>query len=283
MKKLFQRRTSIGWITVALAVVWRFFDIWSRIEFIYSKLWPGKNMSPILVAIATCPYSPLIFTSGGLTWIWWFSLPKDKQPTSKAKKMIAEIMMICGFFIMIGGAILYQLTDKNIIENKHQDNIVNNSNQEIQQTKTLYELFLTDFHKTRIQGKYYLKHKQDFIYEIEYLLWADFDTKTIFYSIFLPKSDTTYDACLFLIPKYNEILQGNIKSLLRGMIYHAPGSKEESYADLIFSGRVYIYHETYLLPDKINTLLEEYNKQDLSPQFRGRDYLIMKNSPLYEK
>lgn len=150
--------------------------------------------------------------------------------------------------------------------------------------RTLHELFLGDFKKTRLLGEYHLNTKQKDIYTIEYIIWCDFDTKTKYLSIFLPKSDKyTFDACQFLIPRYQEIINGNIKSLMKGMIYHAPGEKEESYDELKFSGRLYIYHETRLLSSQIDSLTEDYKKHGLSPQFRGRDYLIMKNSPIYDE
>lgn len=150
-------------------------------------------------------------------------------------------------------------------------------------TKTLRELFLTDFNKTHMLAEYHLMSNKKVAYTVEYIIWGDFDTKTLFYSIFFPKSDYTFDACRFLIPKYKELLSGNIRSLMKGIIHQAPGSKAESWDELSFSGRIYIYHETRLLPDRIQTLMEEYRKADLHPQFRGRDYLIMKNSPLYEE
>ena len=71
-------------------------------------------------------------------------------------------------------------------------------------------------------------------------------------------------------------------TLMEGMKDSRPGVIGESYAELVFTGRIYIYHETYLLPNKINSLLEDYKKNGLSPQFRGRDYHIMKNSPIYK-
>ena len=61
----------------------------------------------------------------------------------------------------------------------------------------------------------------------------------------------------------------------------APGETAETWDELSFSGRIYVYHETRLLPARLKTLKEEYEKLDLSPKFRGWEYLIMRNSPLY--
>jgi len=150
-------------------------------------------------------------------------------------------------------------------------------------TKTLYDLFTTDFNKTHMLSDYHLTKNDKVVYSVKYIIWGDFDSKTMFFSIFLPKSDYTFKACRFLIPRYREILSGNIRSLMKGIINQAPGSRAESWDELSFSGRIYLYHETHLLPDRIDTLMEEYKKEGLSPQFRSREYLLMKNSPLYEQ
>ena len=149
--------------------------------------------------------------------------------------------------------------------------------------KTLHELFLSDFDKTHMLSDYHLTKNDKVAYTIQYIIWGDFDSMTMFFSIFLPKSDYTFEACKFLIPRYREILNGNIRSLMKGMINQAPGSKAESWDELSFSGRIYLYHETHLLPDRIETLMNEYKKEGLSPQFRSREYLLMRNSPLYEQ
>jgi hypothetical protein len=111
---------------------------------------------------------------------------------------------------------------------------------------------------------------------------GDFETKSLYFSFFLPKSDHTFIACKKLPNAYKDIIGGNIRSLMQGMIHQAPGEKAESWDELKPSGRVYVYHETKMLPDKINELTEEYKKDGLSPLFRGHDYEIMRNSPLYD-
>ena len=150
-------------------------------------------------------------------------------------------------------------------------------------TKTLHDLFLADYDKTKMLGEYHLVKRGKVVYTVEYIILCDFDSKTKYLSLFLPKSDYTFAACQFLLTKYDDILEGNIKSLMEGMVVQFPGELPETFDALKFSGRIYIYHETYLLPNRIDSLMKEYKKKNLSPQFRGRDYLIMKNSPLYKK
>lgn len=150
-------------------------------------------------------------------------------------------------------------------------------------TKTLHDLFLNDFDRTKMLGEYHLTKKDEVVYTVEYLIWCDFDSKTKYLSLFLPKSDYTFKACQFLLTKYDDIVDGNIRSLMEGMLVQFPGESAETFDELKFSGRIYIYHETYLIPARIESLMKEYQDRNLSPQFRGRDYLIMKNSPLYKK
>ncbi len=156
--------------------------------------------------------------------------------------------------------------------------------QEPEKLKTLHDLFLTDFEKTSAHGNYYLTKDGNVTYTVDYIIWLDMDSKTKYLSIFFLASDLlTLQACEFLIPKYDEIVNGNIQSLLKGMKSTIPGAQIETFDELIFSGRIYIYHETYLLPRRVEALTAKYKEHSLSPQFRGRDYLIMKNSPIYEK
>lgn len=147
---------------------------------------------------------------------------------------------------------------------------------------TLYDMFRADCSKTHMFGKRYLAHETG-PYEIEYIVCCDFETKTTYLSLFLPKSDLTFAACKFLSKGYKEILDQELKILMHGMVYQPPGERDERYDELKFSGRIYIYHETYLLPERIDVLVKEYGKKGLSPQFRGRDYEIIRNSPLYNK
>jgi hypothetical protein len=151
--------------------------------------------------------------------------------------------------------------------------------------KTLHDLFLSDFQKTRMLAKYDLTKNNQVVYTVEYIIWSDFDTKSLFFSVFLPKSDAyTFKACRFLATKYRAILNGNLQTLMKGIInLSPPGSTAETWADLSFSGRVYIYHETPLFPARIETLMEAYKKEGLYPQFRGPDYLVMRHSPLYKQ
>ncbi len=191
----------------------------------------------------------------------------------------AIAMTIGGIMIGYGWHIMPKKS--NLVENRKQK--IKETDAKQIKTKTLHDLFLEDFDKTKMLGEYHLTKKDKVVYTVEYIIWCDFDSKTKYLSVFLPKSDYTFNACQFLLTKYYDILDGNIRSLMEGMVVQFPGERSEAFDELKFSGRIYIYHETYLLPDQIDPLMKEYKNKNLSPLFRGRDYLIMRNSPLYKK
>lgn len=198
------------------------------------------------------------------------------------------VKILVGIWILLTGVIIIafifapkkKLSDESTL---HESQTTQPTSSEEIKTKTLHDLFLDDFDKTRMLGEYHLKSKGKVVYTVEYIILCDFDSKTKYLSVFLPKSDYTFNACQFLLTKYDDILDGNIRSLMEGMVVQFPGESSETFDELKFSGRIYIYHETYLLPARIDSLMKEYQNKNLSPQFRGRDYLIMRNSPLYKK
>jgi hypothetical protein len=147
--------------------------------------------------------------------------------------------------------------------------------------KTLHDLFLSDCPHTQMFSTYILTATNG-TYEIEYSVCGDFQSKSLYLTFFLPKSDSTLPACRYLPTAYRDILGGKIKLLMRGMIHQAPGERPENWEELKASGRIFVYSETNLLQSDIESLTKEYEKEGLSPQFRSRDYEILRNSPLYD-
>lgn len=151
---------------------------------------------------------------------------------------------------------------------------------------SLHDLFAADCSKTHILSNYTLQgntaNGQEATYSIEYIVCGDFETKSLYISFFLPRSDATLLACRYLPNVYDQILSGNLKSLLPGVIHKLPGEQSETWAELKPSGRVYVYHETPLLDSELTELTEQYKQRGLSPQFRSKEYEILRNSPLYK-
>jgi len=149
--------------------------------------------------------------------------------------------------------------------------------------KTLYDLYLADCKPPegfQLHGTRMLTDHDKPAYEVKYFICADLISRSKYIHFFLPESDYTFSACKFLPAVYRDIMEKD-SGMFSSIKQQRPSEREESAADLKDSGRVFVYHESYLLPSRVDELTEEYIKVGLSPQFRGRDYQIMRNSPLY--
>lgn len=141
--------------------------------------------------------------------------------------------------------------------------------------KSLHDFFLNDFNYiggAMLGANYHIEISKDEIYKLQYIIVCDPFTKSMFFSVYLPESQHTFTVIRLLATEYNKILEMNIQP---------PDETNKTFGKLVFTRRVYIYHETYLLPKRIEVILEEYRKEGLAVEFRGREYEIIKNSPLY--
>ena len=115
------------------------------------------------------------------------------------------------------------------------------------------------------------EEKQD--YELEFRLHCDFESLTKFISAYLPSSTfpNASPICKVVAEQINEI--SNLLS--KGVIVAASryDDRMTKIDDLKFTGRVYIYHDTYLSDDEKDELRLFYKQKNLDPRFRGSNYL----------
>ena len=155
--------------------------------------------------------------------------------------------------------------------------------------QTLYEYFKTDFSNylaaNRKVGIRIFANvskpegKQD--YELEFRLHCDFESLTKFISTYLPSSTFPNGSpiCKVVAEQIYEI--SNLLS--KGVI--VAGSRYDDRMteidDLKFTGRVYIYHDTYLSDNDKDELRLFYKQKNLDPRFRGSNYLAKRS--LYKR
>jgi hypothetical protein len=219
-----------------------------------------------------------------------FEFIKSLHEAIHTDSTLAFILFVAAIFAIIGGSLAWvvDLGYQRSLKEKPPsgNNIQKLVTPDAPKISTLYDLFKSDCKKTHMLGTYTLNGTNDagkmLSYEIKYNICGDFETKTLYISFFLPKAEHTFLACKYMPTAYKDILGGNIRKLMQGIVHRAPGEKAETRDELKPSGRLYVYHETRMLPDQIDELTKEYKKEGLSPQFRGRDYEIMRNSPLYD-
>ena len=104
-------------------------------------------------------------------------------------------------------------------------------------------------------------------------LHLDFEAQNKFVSFYIPPTPETFYICTHLAEYYKTALKMTKKVEVEG---GAIGLQPVHSSELKFSGRIFIYHECSLFEIQKRELFELYQKQGLSLQFRGPEYLFEK-------
>ncbi len=100
-------------------------------------------------------------------------------------------------------------------------------------------------------------------------LYLDFESRVKFLGYYIPSTPHTFSLCVAIAENYKISLE----KITKGSVVEAKSSRlpnSANISELIFSGRIYIYHEFSLLEKQKRELLDLYEKKDLSVQFIGR-------------
>lgn len=140
---------------------------------------------------------------------------------------------------------------------------------------SLHDLFLLDF-KSEPQNAYgaVFVDKAKTI-RVQYGIHYDLPARAKFLSFFVGRDDAhTADTCAYLARQCDWLLRNATQLLIKEKL---PGeSNSVSTEETVFSGRVFIYHETYLPEDATVGLTKLYKSHGLSVVFRGTGYLSTK-------
>lgn len=147
----------------------------------------------------------------------------------------------------------------------------------VQNTKpngvTLSQLFKQDFanyfRDTQLES---IKTASGIELEIASTLVLDFTSRSKFVAFYVPNSRDTYSVCAELLQRIDGAL-GRKKRAGGGFLAERRLNSEQ----LIFTRRLYVYHEAPLLNADIETLENLYKASDMSVQFRSVHYVLMRN------
>lgn len=226
--------------------------------------WP--KMSSAITSVC------LLFAFGFVLAAIYLLVPKTWiniiiTPARRLKRMWLIVGMIIGGLIFIYCAITY-FSDLNV-EHQNKQPIP----QETKQRPTLYELFKTDFSDTfRVTEKYTAtidEVKVDIIAQI----YDNSFSRTRFMGFYIPHSDHTYQICVLISNEYKKILDKlasvfNVTNIIPG---ESAGTTSN---ELVFSRRIYIYHDTDLSLQQKASIEQLFKSKELSVIFRGTDFKV---------
>lgn len=145
---------------------------------------------------------------------------------------------------------------------------------------TVRDLYYTDF-SSAVNGSL---HYGGFVLQngetksqthIEYVVIRQMEMGSKFLAFYILYTNETPHICVSLADKTQYALGDWLEG--RTDTEKIPGDSEQlSSKDLVFSKRVFIYHEAYLSPEQIIEIRNAYHGQGLSVILRGTDYLANK-------
>jgi hypothetical protein len=143
---------------------------------------------------------------------------------------------------------------------------------------TLHDLFRMDFGGPdspylQASGRVSVTDNEPRFY-VEYDIIKNARDRSKLIAYYVPDSSITFSVCAYLAKQaqffFDKAPQLDVNTKGIG------DSEETSTKDLPFTGRVYVYHETYLKPEQTITLSTMYAAQGQSVIFRSIDYLSNK-------
>ena len=152
------------------------------------------------------------------------------------------------------------------------------SGKHVERPQTLFELFKSDFSNlAKLSNEVTAtigNTDGTFAYNIlvNFSIYFDFNANSKFYSFYIPKSpdSQSFNFCTHLAKEYPNIINKVSESVTTST--KDPGGPLISSRDLVFSGRIYLYHEDEMTLKQRAELEDLFKASGASVIFRGLDY-----------
>jgi hypothetical protein len=142
---------------------------------------------------------------------------------------------------------------------------------------SLKDLFIEDYREGKgsvllaLQGGATLEVSGGGSLELLYSVHADFNSLAVFMVFYIPPSDRTFEICQLIGLRHQDYINDIFKFDVHVGSASGPAAKK---ADLLFTGRVVIYHETEIDPTQLGQLFSSYLAMGLKPIFRSSGYAL---------
>ncbi|MDX6443129.1 MAG: hypothetical protein QOH71_203 [Blastocatellia bacterium] len=140
--------------------------------------------------------------------------------------------------------------------------------------KTSYEYFRSDdFDLVTMRNTGAVSVEKETVV-IERKLIVDLNGKSEFLVFYIPP-DRTYDVCSALLDQYPQVIKFFHKNI--ALQAGTLGSRATDLNELAFTGRIFFYYDGLLFQSKLDLLVSKAARKHLSLQFRGPDYVMVRN------
>jgi len=140
---------------------------------------------------------------------------------------------------------------------------------------TLRDLFLSDLGTLKMHSDLNLDSNDGKRVTIISQAYFDYNGKSSFVGFFIPSdaAEYVYEICVYLAGVDHASALKHTGTKTSGGLVGQMTSQD----DLVFTGRVYIYHEPDLSIEQRAELVRMFRSKNLDVQFRGNDYLMMQD------
>ncbi|BCW89016.1 hypothetical protein sos41_21710 [Alphaproteobacteria bacterium SO-S41] len=107
------------------------------------------------------------------------------------------------------------------------------------------------------------------IVRIEYARHLNYAARSIFLAIYIPADTRAVAICEYVKDHIDDYTRSDLDIEMGGS-----GSEPERSSDLIFTGRVFVYHEGHIPLADRGALDAAYREKNLRLQFRSTDYVL---------
>jgi hypothetical protein len=141
---------------------------------------------------------------------------------------------------------------------------------------TLHDLYLTDFQASEVRHGSILNitgppGPESRTVRVEATVIWQLEAGTEFVMYYIPSERETPEICMFIADEHVRLLHD---AHLLGVEGKVPGESEQaSSKGLVFSNRIFIYHEWYMSPEQIIQVRETYKAKGVTVLLRSADYL----------
>jgi hypothetical protein len=253
------------------------------------ETWPWEPIDDVLKM--TRSYAGFLFAQNKDAWmslvcIAWGKIKESEEKSvlePKPPETLQKILWVLKYgrrhWKLLFAAVflflcIWILPKINLFSKKHRNiNSETKTDKKVEDITLLY-LFENDFDNLlRASEDIILTDKDGSQTTVKSKLYLDFESQTEFVGFYIPPVPETFDICIHLAEQYKTVLE-----LAKEVMVESSGIglQPVNISELKFSGRVFMYHEYPLLEAQKRELFTLYQKHDLSPQFRGTDYLFKK-------
>ena len=142
-------------------------------------------------------------------------------------------------------------------------------------TRNLFDSDFKQMHITQDVTIHHVSPPPTGDYPVTYQLIWDFDGKTEFIAVFIPRTTDAFIAAKGIALGYQNIID-QLNERIRASV-SAPGeSAKTDSTDLTFSGRVFIYYEGELSLQQMAALEQMFIERKMAVEFRGQSYWALR-------